>query len=179
MVFGKPAGMEVKPGTTSPRRALTLCRLIFFTLPYLLFSFPTLTIFAPRCPFDFPLSLTHNLIFNLSPHSSFFMLPPPPLLPHRFAYPNNSYSMLAQRIGPQPTEHCPLLFPKPPHSPEGEASDRALPSDYTGGAGLEQSPKGRQLSISDNCRERDTRTHMSVCEHTCRLPAFLPHLLLR
>lgn len=71
-----------------------------------------------------------------------------PSSPHLFAYPNSvlpNQKALAALSPP---------FPQPPHYPT--RGDRALPSDYTGGAGLEYSPEGWQLSISDNCREKES-----------------------
>lgn len=57
---------------------------------------------------------------------------------------------------------------QPPSSPpllaRPTGGDRALPSDYTGARGLQCSPEGRQLSISDNCQERDT--HACAQTHT-------------
>lgn len=113
-----------------------------------------------------------------SPLTSFFHPPNPPspspmslpISPDRFAYLNRSRSVLAQHKA-KANPPLPLPFPQPPHSPKG--GDRALPSDYTVGEGLDYSPEGRQLSISDNCRERDT--HACVCTH----PPFLTLLLLR
>lgn len=109
-----------------------------------------------------------------SPLTSFFHPPNPPspspmslpISPDRFAYLNRSRSVLAQHKA-KANPPLPLPFPQPPHSPKG--GDRALPSDYTVGEGLDYSPEGRQLSISDNCRERDTH----ACVHTHTLP-FLP-----
>lgn len=140
------------------------------------FSFSILSIVVPRCPPDFlPLSLTPHLLFT-----SHLILSPPnppspspmslPISPDRFAYLNRSRSVLAQHKA-KANPPLPLPFPQPPHSPKG--GDRALPSDYTVGEGLDYSPEGRQLSISDNCRERDT--HACVRTH----PPFLTLLLLR
>lgn len=141
----------------------TLTLLLLSTI----FSFflPNLTIPAPRCPCDFLLPV------SFSPLTPFFppcpaLTPPSCLPPQIVAYLNRSRSVLSHHRT-EPKQHCPLLSPQPPHSPTG--GDRALPSDYTGGAGLEYSPEGRQLSISDNCRERDTHacaqthTHIPPC----------------
>lgn len=138
---------------------------LFLTLPYFRFSFLNLSIVAPRCPFDFLPHLSLTISFSTS-----HLILPTSCCP--WPSPTTSFCLskqLLQSVGPMCKAEAngalpPPFFSKPPHSPEGEASDRALPSDYTRGAGLEYSPEGRQLSISDNCRERDT--HSCVCAHT-------------
>lgn len=127
-----------------------------FPLGHIFFFFSDLSTAAPCCPPDLLLlSLTCHLIFNLSPHLSLFMLPLP-LPSHIFLLIQTSLAVCWPNVRPEPTQFWPPPFRQPPHCPKGAPSDRALPSDYTGGAGLEYSPEGRQLSISDNCRERHT-----------------------
>lgn len=139
-----------------------------FTLSHI-FLFPLQSSPAPLCPPDLLLlSLSPHLIFASHPilpllpssYPSFLSLP---TSPHLFAYPNRSYSVLPYVKARAKTALSPPHSPQPPHSPTG--GDRALPSDYTGGAGLEYSPEGRQLSISDNCRERDTHTRVHTHAH--------------
>lgn len=172
MVLSRQTGTEEKLGTPSLRQHAMpspLHPLLALLLLSTIFSFflSNLGIPAPLCPSDFLLlSLTPHLIFASHP-----ILPPSPgtypslpsLLtsPHLFAYPNRSCSVLPHHKATAKAALPPPL-PQPPHSPTG--GDRALPSDYTGGVGLEYSPEGRQLSISDNCRERDK--HTRVCTHT-------------
>lgn len=127
---------------------------------------------CPLLPSWFACPISHlPSHFALSPHSSLFTLVPPLPSWNFFLLIQTSLALCWSNVRSEPMQCWPPPIPQPPHSLKGESSDRALPYDYTGGAGLEYSPEGRQLSISDNCQERHT--------HTCRLAAFLPLLLLR
>lgn len=144
----------------------TLCLLLFSSLLYFPCSFPISLSLPLCCPPDFPSPYLSHLIVASRPIPSSRAHPPPlpPVSPYLPA-------SISQSSAAPPH---PISLPQPPHSPTG--GDRALPSDYTGGAGLEYSPEGRQLSISDNCRERDT--HTQTHSHT-RAPLPLPHSLIR
>lgn len=103
--------------------------LIALVISFIPISFFPLTPFLPLCP-----ALTC----------------PSCLFPQIVAYRNQSCSV----VPPQDRAKAALPSPLPPASSlslDGGGGNRALPSDYTGGAGLEYSPEGRQLSISDNC----------------------------
>lgn len=153
----------------------TLCYLFFYFLLYLLFPFQSqysCSSFSSWFPSLISNSPSH---FRFSPHFPPLAQPltPPSCLSlhhHIFLLIQTGLAVCCPTLRPEPKQRCPPPHsPKPPHSPTG--GDRALPSDYTGAMGLEYSPEGRQLSISDNCREKDT--HARVCAHT-RTPSLTP-----
>lgn len=124
------------PDVPSPSVSL---RHILFLLPQSLHSRPSLPFLIPRLSLTISFPTSHLLRPPPSPATSFCLS-----------------KQLLQHVGP--TYEAGANGARRPPSPQtvllswgGEAGDRALPSDYTGGLGLEYSPEGRQLSISDNC----------------------------
>lgn len=169
MVLRRQTGTEEKLGSPSLRHHALPSPLHPYSSAALahIFLFPFQSHYScPSLPLWFP---SPHLIFSShpvlssspSPYPSFLSLPADCCLSKQ----------VLQCVVP-PKDRAPPPHTPPPQYPMG--GDRALPSDYTGGAGLEYSPEGQQLSISDNCRERDTR----VCTNTYTHPhLFTPSLI--
>lgn len=170
MVLSRQTGTGGKTGDhfsqTCPHYLLGLllcCAIFSFFLPIsVLLPLVALLIFFSYLSLAISFSTSHLILLSSPfPRLSLAWLP---CSPTSFCLSKQVLQCIGPTWGHSQHSACPPLppIPQPPHSPKGKASDRALPSDYTGGAGLEYSPEGRQLSISDNCRD----THAHVCTHT-------------
>ncbi len=146
MVLSRQTGTERELGTPSLRQHAMPLTLHPLLTPLLLSAMFSLSLSNPMIP-------PYFLLLSVPPSCLF-------LTPHILLLILTGLAVCCPTIRPKPNQHGPSSSSPnhPPRSPtEG---DRALPSDYTWGAGLEYSPEGRQLSISDNCRERDTHTRV-------------------
>lgn len=138
----------------------SLCSL-FLLATIFSFSFPISLFLAVHGPPDFYLlSLTLHLIFTSHPILPSLSSPYPSLSAptHIFLFIPTCLAVCCPIV--RPKQPCPLPLPTASFLSYGGRQSPALRLHW--GVGLEYSPKGRQLSISDNSRERDTR----VCTHT-------------
>lgn len=99
---------------------------------------------------------------------------PPPSLPwphHLLSWPRPPAGPLQCVVLPEDSAAIPLC--QDGCREVGVRQGGPLPSDYTKegvGREVEYSPEGRQLSISDNCPERERHTHTRVSKHTDHPP---------
>lgn len=169
MVLSRQTGTEEKLGTPSLRHHAMPSPLYTLLTPLLLatiFSFflSNLIILAAHCPPDFYLlSLTLHLIFTSHPILPSLSSPLPslqPLHPWVFLLIPTCLAVCCPIVRPNQSSTAPPPLPTASFFSYGGRQSPALRLHW--GVGLEYSPEGRQLSISDNSRERDTH----ACAHT-------------